>query len=122
MTEARLKEIVNLTYVLVDMADFYCTEIETAFKRNKNYRHDDKHSIRQMKLHASKLVRSVDKTLKTLERQEEYGATSDFFRTVFEALGKTTNQEEEQKILASIKLIVKPKKELPCTTSSQVTL
>lgn len=122
MTEERLRLIVNMTYILIDMADGYCDEIESAFKRDGNYRYEDKHDIKKMKFYAKKLVKSVDKTLKDETKQQEFGEASDFFKTVFESVAHITTEEQMMQFLAAAKLIVKPVKEDICTNTSQVIL
>ena len=109
--EERLRVALNLTYVLIDICDSYALEVETLLKHNKMYRNSDKMLINRMRSTTGQLVKSVDKVLNNEQTSEDFGHDSDFLREVIEIAIQTEDERDEIKLLSSMKLAIKPKKD-----------
>lgn len=106
----RLRIALNLTYILVDICDSYATEVETLLKHSGMYRNKDKMLINRVKSTTGQLVKSVDKTLNNEQSSENFGHDSDFLRSVIELAIQAQDEEDEMRLLSSMKLVIKPKK------------
>ncbi len=106
----RLKIAINLTYILIDICDSYAIEVETLLKHSGMYRNRDKMLINRIKSTTRQLVKSVDKTLANPESSENFGHDSDFLRSVIELAIQAQDEEDEMRLLSSMKLVIKPKK------------
>jgi len=120
MNEERKRIVANMIYILIDMANGYSYELESLFRKEGQYFFQDKRDIEKLKFVSDKIVRIADRTLKTEEKQLEFGETSDLFKSILEELIKFKTEEQVKQLFASIKLIAKDKKE--CTNISQETL
>jgi len=108
----RLRIALNLTYILIDICDSYALEVEQLLKYNNMYRNQDKMLINRLRSTTRQLVKSVDNTLDNDQLCEDFGHDSDFLRSVIELAIHTQNEEDEIRLLSSMKLAIKPKKQL----------
>lgn len=108
----RLRIALNLTYLLIDVCDSYALEVETLLRQNRMYRNTDKMLINRMRSTTGQLVKSVDKVLGNEQSSENFGHDSDFLRSVIELAIQAQDEEDEMKLLSSMKLVIKPKKQL----------
>lgn len=105
--QKRLQIALNLTYLHVDMADGYATEIESLLKYTGLYKNNDKQSIKRIKTLTSGMIKSIDSILSSDEEKENFGHDSDFIREVVELATHTKTEEQELQVLSALKLIVK---------------
>lgn len=108
--QKRLQIALNLTYILIDICDSYAIEVETLLKHNGMYRNKDKMLINRIKSTTRQLVKSVDKTLNNEQSSENFGHDSDFLKEVIEQAIYCETEEDEMRLLSSMKLVIKPKK------------
>lgn len=103
----RLQKALNLTYISIDVADWYAMEVASLLKHTGLYRNKDKQTINRIKKLTGDLIKSVDRILHSDEQSSNFGDDSDFIREVIELASATQNEEEQIQVLSALKMIVK---------------
>ena len=103
----KLRIAINMMYIASDIANGYAHEVEALLKLTNRYRHEDKHTIKKIKLLGQKLIQSVDKTLNNEQVSENFGDDSDFIRQVIELALKCDTPEKEIKFLSQMKINIR---------------
>lgn len=104
--KARLHIALNMMYIATDIADRYATEAEYLLKHIGRYKNQDKQSIKRIKALTNNIIKSVDHVLSP-KGQEMFGDDSDFLKEVIEIAIKSKTEEDNIKILSTLKMLVK---------------
>ena len=70
-----------LMYIAADICESAAVDVESWLKANGGYRFQDKQTVKAIKAHTSKMVRSVD-TITSPEFADKFGDVADECRTL----------------------------------------